>query len=125
MVLRINHVAPDMHGTTDQPIPMPPGILLRSVFVALIVATSFAAAGMLLSRTNSGEVRVFDPRCQHLDSAAAMHLAKLISDRSQATQMQVRSRLIRLRRARRNCAYDDFISARRDYDAIIAMRGGR
>ena len=125
MMLRINDIAPAANGGAVQPVGMPPGILLRSVFAALIVATMFAVAGMLPAHTNSGDTHVFDTRCEHLDIAAAMHLAELISDRSEATQMEVRHGLVRLRRARRNCVYDGFISARRDYEAIVAARPDR
>jgi hypothetical protein len=120
MVLRIDVVVPNRHREPTQPA----GILLRSVFVALIVASTFAAAALLLPRATGGEVRIFDPRCEHLDIAATMRLAETMSDRSEAAQMQVRHGLMLLRRARRNCLYDGFVSARRDYEAIYASRAG-
>jgi hypothetical protein len=107
-----------MREEAGPPVYHPPGALLRSVFAALIVATALAAAGMLLSRVNGGEAQNFDPRCEHLDVAAVMRLAELISDRDEAVQMQVRQGLMRLRRARRNCLYGAFAIALHDYEAI-------
>jgi hypothetical protein len=44
---------------------------LRSVFVALIVATTFAVAGMLQTRSNGAEEAAFDPHCELLKGVEA------------------------------------------------------
>jgi hypothetical protein len=48
-----------------------PDTLLRAVFVALIVAAAFAAAGMLMPHVEGDDVAIFDPRCEHLPIVAA------------------------------------------------------
>jgi hypothetical protein len=96
--------------------------LLRAVFVALIVATAFAAAGKMSSGMSNGLTADVDPRCEHFDNIAATRLATLIFDHDERAQVQVRQGLMRLRRARRNCQHDGFDMARRDYEAIAASR---
>src|SRR5687767_11242614 len=88
MVLRIDDTTTCIHGNADMLVGRAPGFLLRSVFVALIVATTIAVAGLLSPGTR--EARIFDPRCEYLDTAAAMRLAELMSDRSDVAHIQVR-----------------------------------